>query len=147
MNHTIFQFSVILLSSLSFIGLVQSTENESFPYCECTFTDKGKDFYSSGKKINVGWVAGDSNSNIFVRINNKKNFGFIKKYEQFSEKLGSKGEFLLLNGTNKIKGNLKVTSNCVIDSGNCENTGFKGNAEVTINGVTSKYNITGGCGC
>ena len=147
MNRIFFQLLVILLTNLPFISLVQSTEDESLPYCECTFTDKGKDFYSSGKKINVGWVAGDSNSNIFVRINNKKQTGFIKKYEKFSEKLGSKGEFLLLKGNNKIKGNLKVTSNCVVDSGNCENTGFKGNAEVTINGVTSKYNITGGCGC
>ena len=134
-------FATILMSS----GNVISSENNSEfgGYCECSFYDA-----VSNQKLYVGWLGEPSEPEPLVRVNGEKHLKFIKQYENFNKNLGSKCEFLLLDGKNTVKGNLKVTSNCEgSTSGNCEHIGLKGNIELNINGNKSNYNVTGGCGC
>lgn len=116
-------------------------------YCECSFNDST---YPSKQTFFVGWLGGreGSKQRPLVTINSKSYTNFIKRYERFNYVVGSYGEFLLIDEKDTIKGKLNTTQNCEIDTGHfCEYIEFKGNAEVTINGITNNYSIIGSCGC
>lgn len=140
--------SVIIFLSTTYSTLVLSEERSLNPietghYCECMFFSENKFPF----KISIGWPGIQGKPVTWVNINGKEYKNLKKKYEKFKPALNSKGEFLLSNDNISLKGNLTVITDCRNTGNICENTGFKGNLNITINGKSEIHSITGGCGC